>query len=70
MGVVSRLMTVLAFTMLSTSASAAETDPYYAWWSPPSDGTRGINAAVNAELSHAVADINAALGSDAAVAQS
>ncbi len=45
------------------SARAAETDPYYAWLSPPNDGTTGLNAAINARLGHGLSAVNALPGS-------
>jgi hypothetical protein len=54
-----RLLPALLALLLSVSAAAAETEPYYGWWFPPRDGTRGIDEAVNALLAAGLADINA-----------
>lgn len=50
---------MLVALLTATSAIAAETEPYYGWWSPPRDGTRGLDEAINALLQKAIADVNA-----------
>jgi hypothetical protein len=53
------LLHVLVALLVSTSAVAAETEPYYGWWSPPRDGTHGLDEAINALLQESVRDLNA-----------
>lgn len=51
---------LLTTSMATTTTSwAAETEPHYAWFFPPRDGSRGINAAVDAAVAAALSDVNA-----------
>jgi hypothetical protein len=54
-----RLLALLLALLSPTTALSAETEPHYGWWSPPRDGTRGIDDAVNGLLRAGLADINA-----------
>lgn len=50
---------VLAVALVAASgARAAETDPYYAWFRPPADSTRQIDAVVNGRLAFGLAELN------------
>ena len=53
------LLPLLVALLMSTSAVAAETEPYYGWWSPPRDGTHGLDVAINALLQASLRDLNA-----------
>lgn len=43
----------------ASDAHAAETDPYWAWLTPPEDGTAALNTAINERLEVGLAAVNA-----------
>ncbi|MDP2342747.1 MAG: hypothetical protein Q8O67_17455 [Deltaproteobacteria bacterium] len=50
------VVVVLGF---AAGARAAETDPYYAWFAPPQDGTAALNTVINERLERGLAEVNA-----------
>lgn len=49
---------LLVGSLWSTTSSAAETDPYYAWIAPPPDSTRQLNRRTNELMNAALRDVN------------